>query len=170
MRFFSRLFSRRKSESIRKPDLEKLLAAQDINSSILELDNYICELCSWGEDMDNLTRPQRNFYLNQNLEREVTNGGFRLYFYNATGEFAHETVDSLKNIGASATAKLLQEAIKMFPDSTVPKNIMERQQLVSDLVSKKEYLWSDMDQVFLGYEDDLNVLNIEYVRKFRDHF
>ncbi len=170
MRFFSRLFNRRKSESIRKPDLEKLLAAQDINSSILELDNYISELSSWGEDLENLTKPQRNFYLNQNLEREVNHGGFRQYFYNSTGEYAHETIVSLRSIGALATAKLLQEAMLVFPESRVPKNIMERQQLVADLISKNAYLWSEMDQTFLGYEEDLNVLNIEYVRKFREMF
>ena len=169
MRFFSRLFSRRKPESIRKPDLEKLLAAQDINNSIIELDNYIAELSSWGEELDNLTRPQRTFYLNQNLERELNNGGFRQFFSNSSGEYAHETIGSLQSIGAIATAKLLQDAIRMFPGNSVPKNIVERQQKVME-IDNGNTLWADVDKDFFRYDEDLNVLNIEYVRKFRDQF
>lgn len=170
MIFFSRLFSKRKPESIRKPNLEKLLAAQDVNNSILELDSYISELSAWGEDMDNLTRPQWVFYLNQNLEREVNNGGFMQFFFNSTGEYAHETIGSLQSIGAYATAKLLQEAIRMFPEKTVPKNIVDRQQKITTLIEANPSVWLQMDDTFYSYEEDLNVLNIEYVRKFRDQF
>ena len=59
-----------------KPVIEELLKAEDTNNSIIELDNYICELCQWGEDVNQLTDPQKIFFFNQNLEREVNNGGF----------------------------------------------------------------------------------------------
>jgi uncharacterized membrane protein YjjP (DUF1212 family) len=49
----------------KKIDLQKLLASDDINNSIIELDNFICELCAWGDSLDKLTEQQKNFYFNQ---------------------------------------------------------------------------------------------------------
>ena len=57
-------------------NLDSLLSADDTNSSIIELDDFIGELCDFGDDYDKLTEPQKLFYLNQNLEREINNGGF----------------------------------------------------------------------------------------------
>ena len=77
-------------------DIEKLLTSDNTTESIIELDKYICQLCAWGDELNKLTEPQQNFYFNQNLEREINNGGFNQYFYNSAGDFAHETIDSLK--------------------------------------------------------------------------
>jgi hypothetical protein len=35
----------------KKFDLEKLLSSDDINGNIIELDNYIGDLCSYGDKM-----------------------------------------------------------------------------------------------------------------------
>ena len=61
------------------PNLENLLNSDNSNSSIIELDNFIGGLGSYGGEYDTLTVPRRLFYLNQNLEREVNNGGFNQY-------------------------------------------------------------------------------------------
>ncbi len=74
--------------------------------------------------MDKLTEPQKLFYLNQNLEREVNNGGFHQYFINSSGDYSHETIQSLKSIGATTTALILQRATDQFPNKTVPKDEM----------------------------------------------
>jgi len=66
MSIFKRLFG--KSDSInekpreKKIDIEELLLSENINNSIVELDNYICEICDWGEKPDNLTNEQKNGY------------------------------------------------------------------------------------------------------------
>ena len=61
-------------------NLDELLTADNVNGSIIELDNFICEACSCGDDMNILTDPQRTFYYNQNLESEINKGGFNQYF------------------------------------------------------------------------------------------
>jgi hypothetical protein len=58
----------------KKLDIEKLLSSNDINNSIVEFDDFISELCVWGDNLEKLTVPQKNFYYNQNLEREINNG------------------------------------------------------------------------------------------------
>jgi len=154
---------------INKPDIEKLLLSEDKNGSVIELDNYICSLCNWSEEIDILTEPQKNFYFNQELEREVNNGGFYQYFLNSSGSFAYETINSLLSIGANRTAIKLQRAIDLFP-GVVPKDRVERQKALEKMGDSATEMWEELDQEFFVYEDDLNSLNLEYVRNNIDKF
>lgn len=151
-------------------NLDSLLSSDNLNSSLIELDNFICELCEWGDNMDMLTEAQRNFYFNQNLEREVNNGGFNQYFINSSGDFTHETINSLRTIGANLTADILQSAIDQFPDKKVPRDRDERIDLVRQIEETANEKWEELDQKFFEYKDDLNSLNIEYVKKHRTEF
>jgi hypothetical protein len=117
-----------------------------------------------------LTDSQRNFYYNQNLEREVNNGGFNQYFINSSGAFAHETINSLRVIGANHTADILQSAIDQFPGKKVPSNRDERIDLVGRIEETANEKWEELDQKFFEYKDNLNSLNIEYVKKYRTEF
>ena len=159
-----------KKSSDQNLDIERLLSATDKNKSIIEIDNFICKLCVWGDELDRLTEPQKNFYFNQELEREVNNGGFNQYFSNSSGEFAHKTILSLKLIGADKTADILQNAIDQFPDKSVPKDRDERQEILEKIQENANEIWDKLDQKFFAYEDDLNSLIIEYVRQNKDKF
>ena len=151
-------------------NLAELLNAENINSSIIDLDNFIGELCGYGDEMEVLSEPQKIFRFNQNLEREVNNGGFNQYFSNSSGEYAQETILSLKTIGAYKTASIVQMAIAQFPGSIVPKDSDVRREIVEKIEESADEIWNDLDQLFFLYEDDLNSLNIEYVKKNKDFF
>ncbi len=151
-------------------NLDELLSSDDQNGSIIELDSFIGELCSYGDDMDKLTEPQRLFYLNQNLEREINNGGFNQYFINSSGDFAHQTIQSLTAIGARTTADILQKAIDQFPNKQVPQDRDERIDAVQQIEQTANEVWEELDQEFFEYKDDLNSLNLDYVRKHNGDF
>jgi hypothetical protein len=154
-------------------DIKKLVNATDPrekNANIIELDTYICELCEYGEKIDNLTEPQKNFFYNQELEREINNGGFDQYFFNTSGNYTHETVNSLILIGANKTADILQKAINQFPNKTVPKDRNERQLLLDQIREQSEAIWHDLDDKFYAYEDDLNTLNLNYIKQNIEEF
>jgi len=173
MNFFKNLFS--STNKVNKPkenklDLERLLNSGNKNNSIIEIDNFIGNLCGWGESLENITEPQKNFFFIQNLEREVNMGGFRQYFGNSSGDFSHETIESLKVIGAEKTAAKLQKAIDQFPNKTVPKDRIKRQHIIENIEEKTKEIWDDLDQKFFVYEDDLNTLNIEYIRQNKEKF
>lgn len=91
----------------------------DSHRSIIELDDRIGKLCSYGENIDVLNDCQRNFFLNQSFEKELNNGGFHQFFFNSTGKYSHETIGSLKAINAINTVMLLEAAISKFPDGQV---------------------------------------------------
>ncbi|MCF6130547.1 DMP19 family protein [Flavobacterium sp. AS60] len=174
MSIFRKLFGlSEKSENIaenKKFDIEKLLLSEDINSSIIELDNYIGALCSYGNEMNKLTEPQIQFYYNQCLEREISNGGFNQYFFNSSGNYAHLTVQSLLAIRANKTAEILQNAIDQFPNGNVPQDWTERQNILEKIQDSADLIWEKLDQRFYAYEDDLNNLNIEFVKQNKDEF
>ncbi|WP_285055277.1 DMP19 family protein [Pedobacter ginsengisoli] len=149
-------------------NLSQLLDAEDQNGSVIEIDNFI-NSCQYGENFERLSVPQKNFLFNQNLEREVNNGGFWQFFVNSSGEYAHETVHSLQEIGAIKTADIVQKAIDRFPVSKVPKDWAERNKLVEDIDPEKE-LWGDLDKEFFEYQEDLNALNMGFVAKHKDSF
>src|SRR5690554_784754 len=123
-----------------------------------------------GESLDKLTEQQKIFFFNQNLEREINNGGFNQYFINSSGDNSHETILSLKSIGADKTATILQKAIEQFPDKAVPKDRDERIEVVEQIEEIADEIWSELDEKFYEYEDDLNSLNIEYIKKYKDFF
>jgi len=153
-----------------KPDLDKLLSSKDANGAIIELDDYICGLCSWGKELDKLTGPQKNFYFNQNLEREINNGGFNQYFFNSAGSHAAETVVSLKTIGANITAEIVQSAIDQFPSQIAPANRTVRQEILEQISEQANPVWSGLDERFLAYTENLSALNLEYVRNNKNAF
>lgn len=92
MNFFKKLFKNKEESSdakkIKTLNIDDLLHMENTNAAIIELDNHISELCNYGENLENLNDPQKNFFLNQNFEREINNGGFSQFYYNSSGDYA----------------------------------------------------------------------------------
>jgi hypothetical protein len=150
-----------------KLNIDSLLNSPDTNKSIIEIDNYISKLCSYGERIEKLNEHQRVFFHNQELEREINNGGFNQYFFNSSGNFAKETITSLNEIGAYTTANILKEAIAQFPDGEVPKDQSKRRTILEQIEEKANPVWEQLDQRFYKYDDDLNALNFDYLSKHK---
>lgn len=164
MKFFKNFFANNNNEAGIKPAINNLLL-NDTDKLILDLDTYLCELSSYGDELEKLTGPQKTFYFNQYLEKEVNNGGFNQYFYNSSGSFANQTIISLREINAIKTANILQSAIDQFPNSTVPEDRSERQEILKKIEDKAGEVWEELDQRFLEYQDNLYDLNIAFIKQ-----
>lgn len=163
-------FWKNKNQTSKLKNLDELLSSSNINRSIIEIDNFVSKVCSYGQKVDKLSEPQKQFWYNQNIEREVNNGGFNQYFINSSGDFAHENVLSLKTIGANKTADILQQAIDQFPDKQVPKNRNDRIKIIEQIDEKARKSWNQLTQKFLEYKDNLNILNMNFVKANKDQF
>lgn len=150
---------------MKKPDIDTLLKSEDTNSALIELNNYISGLCDYGKELDRLTDPQKNFFFSQQLKGEVNSGGFDQYFYNSSGQFAHEALASLEAIGAENTATLLYHAIGCFPGEQVSKDESIRRKQLNEMSEPDKDFLKNMTQSFYQYADDLADLNLEYVRE-----
>ena len=159
----------KKPKTPKKPDIDSLLL-NDTDRLIIDLDTYLCELSEYGEALEKLSESQKIFYYNQELEREINNGGFNQYFYNSSGDCAHQTIISLRQINAIKTAAILQLAIDQFPNSIVPKDQSERWEILEKIEEKAEEVWEQLDKRFLEYEDNLYDLNIEFIKQHRSSF
>jgi hypothetical protein len=152
------------------PELEKLLQSNEIDDVLISIDNYINELCEYGENLNVLTKQQVTFFLNQNFEKEINNGGLNQFFYNSSGEFSFETIQSLKEINAVHTATILEEAICQFPNNNVPKDRNLRDEIIEEIEDIANDIWEELDSKLYENEDNLSDLNLTYIKSNIKYF
>lgn len=172
MSFLKRILSNFESRTIFSVrNLDELLNTDDIYQSIAVLDDIIAKACNYGDDLQNLTEPQKIFYFLQSLQAQVNNGGFDQYFFNFSGRFAHEALVALNAVDAPYTAGLLREGIQQFPGEKVPNDTdIRRELLINELSERAEKAWNSLDDKFYLDKEDLDALCFEYIRKNRDEF
>lgn len=114
---------------------------------------------------DGLNEKEQAIYSIWWLEAEVNNGGFHQYFWNSAGDHADAALKSLKKIGATQTASLLEKAIDIAFDGTLPESRSKRQmQLEVDEDLKVEKL-NQLDTEFYAYSEDFYKMLDAYVAK-----
>jgi hypothetical protein len=117
-----------------------------------------------------LTEAEQTVYCLDALEREVNNGGFDQFFFNSSGNTAMETVTALERLGAKHTAALVQRAAGVFPDGRPAADRDERETQMEALPESARELWSQLDDDFYEYRDNLTALERAYVRAHRGEF
>ena len=114
---------------------------------------------------DALNEKEKAIYTIWWLEAEVNNGGFHQYFWNSAGDHADTAIRSLKSIGASKTASLLEKAIEIAFGGKLPTSRVNRQnQLEIDEEAKMNKL-GDLDSEFYKYSENFYKLLDAYVAK-----
>lgn len=150
--------------------MKKIWAIDDVNDRIIALSEHVAQKCRYGIKMEALSQPERMFFIAQNVEIEVNNGGFSQFFYNSTGDFSAETVQAFLAIGAEKTAAICQRALDVV-GQPLPVNRAERIELLEKIESDAlaEALDS-CDNAFYSCEEDLNALTDAYVMKNKADF
>ncbi|WP_347066691.1 DUF4375 domain-containing protein [Flavobacterium sp. WV_118_3] len=113
-------------------------------------------------------------YLIVVFHNQIFNGGFHQYFVNGYGQFAKETIDALKTIGALKKAELLEEALKIvnsesYSDETFRKKLLGKQ--ISQLFSKDDLFESldNLDNIYYTDEnEDIERLLGNYLRGYEE--
>ncbi|MFL3662208.1 MAG: DMP19 family protein [Polaribacter sp.] len=121
------------------------------------------------DDFQNLNNFEKTFIYVDVLEHNVTNGGFIQFFFNSSGQFTHEVFHAYMEIKAEKTIDILTEAIHLFPEIPVPKNLRIRQEILMKKDSNID-LWDALDTEFYKCEDDIIQLTLNYVRKNLSQF
>jgi hypothetical protein len=121
------------------------------------------------DNFSNLNEFEKTFIYIDILEDNVTNGGFIQFFFNSSGQFAHEIFQAYLAIKAETTIDILTKAIHLFPEMPVPKDARIRQQILMGKDSNID-LWDALDLEFYKYEDNIIELTLNYVRENISHF
>jgi hypothetical protein len=166
------LFSRNnKKKSIF--DLELILKMDNYTHIEMAITEYLQEKSSHGDSMDMLTEPQRNFLLVEYLIQEVNHGGLFHYFYFWNGGYALETVQALGAVKAFKIKSILEEAISLLPNGSIPKDRIEQQDILEKLEAELETKFEHLDRKFY-YEpnsiDNYGLLLLDYVKENKEHF
>jgi hypothetical protein len=121
------------------------------------------------DNFSNLNEFEKTFIYIDILEDNVTNGGFIQFFFNSSGQFAHEIFQAYLAIKAEITLDILTKAIHLFPEMPVPKDSRIRQQILMEKDSNID-LWDALDLEFYKYEDNIIELTLNYVGENISHF
>ena len=154
--------------------IDEILKIENQVICVQTLEKYIYEKLHDKTDLASLNQKQRNFILNENILREVNNGGFKQFYLNSSGEFAHETISSLRAIGAIKTSKIVEEANRLFPNQIVPKDRSKRINTITNLDEQVLTKFSLLEKKFYKSDpleiDSIAALQIKYVKENKDSF
>jgi len=87
------------------------------------------------------------------MVREIENGGFDQFFFNATGGAVAETRAAWVEVGSPEALACLEAATAAFPGGRVPKPFARRQALMDRIQAEDESvagLWEALSERFLA--------------------
>ena len=156
-----------------KYNIDRILEIDNENQIYNKLLKRIHQLSNYGQNLQRLTYSQRVVLYVANITREVNNGGFNQFYFNTSGNYAHETHEALLFIGANKTADILKRANDLWPDHMVPRDRDKRFEMLK-VINKEDTnineLWNDLSELIWQNEERIPKLLIEYVKKHKTQF
>jgi len=126
--------------------VKKILEEMQGEKAIIALDNLLSPI--FYSEPEKLSKEEKVIVYIEELEREVNNGGFNQFFYNSSGDFTEEVIQALKEIGSTKFLNLVEFAKAQFPNSYVPKDRMERQQILEKIENTASPMWDKLNSEF----------------------
>lgn len=149
---------------------EDVWAIRDKNEFIVTMWDIVSEKADYGDNMFALNQEERVFYIVQQLEMEVNNGGFSQFFYNSSGDLSNELVYACNEIYAYRLAEICQRALDTF-GRPMPVDRMEREEFLDEFENDRvDEILDACDEAFYKYPDDIETLCYEYVFRNRAAF
>ncbi len=130
---------------------------------VMEIDTYLNEKSKYGEEMEKLNSSQRVLLIIENLEREINNGGFDQFYWNSSGDYAMETINALKQIGANKTAEIVKKANDKFPNGIVPENRDKRGEILEKISEESSEYWNNLDTKFYAPNKEIGKMEIDNI-------
>jgi hypothetical protein len=156
---------------ISQQELEEAFDWEEAYDVLYALESLIRD--KYGEievDLEALPQSERAVVLINQLRDEVANGGFLQYFTNASGEYAIETLRILKVIGATDSARILEQALMVFPAGQPAKGQADRARQVEHAGRSARDMLDLLDEEFYRQQDNLLVLVRRHLEQHRIDF
>ena len=106
-----------------------------------------------GPGVGSLSRLQRDALCVMNFQAELNNGGMHQYLLNSSGDFARETPDVFRRIGAAEAAQILDEANAFFGPNGPPTDREARMAALLALPKTAEDRIHTLSKEFYDAED-----------------
>jgi hypothetical protein len=139
----------------------------DKNTFLIDLSES--ELTDFGRvDFASQNVVQKTFSAIWELENQVNNGGFDLYFRNSDSDIIAYAPEALKQIGAPACAEIVQAAISTI--APIPAEDDARIDALDAALESNEEMLEELDSQFFSYPDNLTELLFAFVARNQDEF
>src|SRR5262245_7573428 len=106
-----------------------------------------------GPGVGSLSRLQRDALCVMNFQAELNNGGMHQYLLNTSGDFAQETPDVFRRIGAAEAARILEDANAIFGVNGPPTDREARMAVLLALPKNSEDRINALSKEFYDAED-----------------
>jgi hypothetical protein len=124
-----------------------------------------------SEGITSLSEAEQTFLFVWGFGGQVDNGGLEQFFFNSTGEFAVETVNALREVGAARSAAILATAISLFGPSGVPGDLERRNDALEAFSDDAAFRMTELTEQYFDDNERQDELLIQYVlankRSFR---
>ncbi len=148
---------------LKSTKVENILKTKEGQDAIIAIEEILFPI--YDASPEKLSDEERNFILIEELEQQVNSGGFNFFFSYSYGSFAHETLYSLEQIGSIKFKQILENAMGVFNNSTVPQNEEERFEVIEENEEEFDEVWDLLDDEFYQYEEDIHTLLVTYVKE-----
>jgi hypothetical protein len=169
MSWLKGLFSKPSNNSLfpgKRLPIDEILKLRNSTEMIIELSYGISDKIN-KNGYDSLSQVEKVLHHVYWLESEVNNGGFHQYFSNSSGDYAFETPEACKEIGAPYTASLVDNANNIFPNGKPPSDWQQRNNWLNENGETIKKTLGDIDNKFFEYREPLAELQKEYMEKYK---
>jgi hypothetical protein len=118
----------------------------------------------------NLSEAEQTFVFIDIFESEINNNGLFGFFYNTSGEYAHEVLQAFQTIKAYQTASVIDKAIRVFKTLPIAKDILMRRQHIKQVQQEALDIWSELEFQLITSKDDIIILLINYLAIHKTDF
>ena len=121
-------------------------------------------------DFGKLSEPEKIFFLVSSFFADVNNGGINYFYYSPSSDYAEETVDALKTIGADRTAEIVFRANAFFPEGQPPRDYDQRVEFLDSLDEDSFEIFFELDEEYDQSGENLDNLLFDYVVQYKEYF
>ncbi len=163
--FLNKIFGTNSGQDkVKVKSIDEILKPENETDIVIEIGQKLWDKSKDDKDFESLSSIEKNILYIEMLEGQVNNGGFGQYFFNSSGEYAHETLIALKEMKAPQMVEILNRVIKVFPTLPIPKDTEQRRECLEDVPEDILETWDKLDDEFYKYPENLAGLVIEYVK------
>ena len=144
---------------------------QNKETDIIELvGTVIWNKANETDSFENLSEAEKTFVYIDIFENEINNDGLYGFFYNTSGEFAHEVLQAFISVEAFETASLINKALRLFPEMPVPKDIILRRHFIRNMQIQDLETWSNLELDLVNSKENIVSLVIDFIKLHKTHF
>jgi len=151
-------------------EIDFALNQTDVTDVIELVGTVVWNKANEYKSFQNLSQSEQTFVFVDIFESEINDEGLYGFFFNTSGEFAHQVLQAFVNIKANETADIIDKALRIFPELPVPKDIILRRQLIKRLQLNDLEIWSNLEFKLVNSKESIVDLTIDFIKLNKTDF